>query len=277
MNEAPDELKALIYHSNQGLLKAREADDIHECARIVQRFVAQRSNYSGPDSLLHHGNLLTDWGAVVNVYRALEANEGGLWCGGVGTLLAASLNAIGVRAEAYTYGYSPEGLSHTTCVYAVSDAQWVPHYYVIDAYLCYYYTDLEGTLMPLTEIWRNILAERYDRIVRVDVEIERNLVADSEEEGKARGWLFPGPIPVPERSATGKYVYPGAILTFDKMFGPTTPITKLADRRRGSQPLEDYLCELMLVKPHFSLQQCQQCYPDISLRDQLVAVMTEGR
>ena len=202
--------------------------------------------------------------------KKLQAFEGGLWCGGSAIFYTTVLNTCYVPAVTFSYGYGE--LSHVTTL-ACIETPPVWKYYIVDAYLGYHFTDTQGKLMELMTLLEHVKAGRYKEIVRVDEKLYRHLLV-----GRARAnhyrWLFDdNELPEAMETESG-LVYSGASHSLDKLL-MSGGFVDLANDARGSQPLDEFMLDLMLVNPSFSRIKptCGDCYLDWHLHESVVKVL----
>ena len=180
-------------------------------------------------------------------------------------MLAYALNACYVPACVYSYG--AKDVSHETVVFGQTRNEGKTYnFYILDAYLNFHYV-YPGTLtwMPVPELWRRIRAKQYESIERVDVRIERNLVTSTKDAAYYK-WLFDHGVPErPIRVTQGHSVYPGATHSIQKVLA-TGPFREIINAARQDQPIDEFMLDLMLVKPVFGpMIQIPAAYPETSL------------
>lgn len=216
-------------------------------AVMVRDWVSAKATYPQRELLILH------WKHTVpKILGLLEADAGGLWCGGAAFVLADALNACYIPASVYSYGAG--SISHETVVFGQTlNAGKSYQYYILDAYLNFHYVyPGTNTWMPISEMWRRIRNKQYQDIQRVDSRIERNLVTSTKDAAYYK-WLFDNDVPsVPIRVTNGHSVYSGATHSVQKVLA-TGPFREAIDAVRKDKPIEEFMLDLMLVKPVFSI------------------------
>lgn len=216
-------------------------------ALALRRWLMPKLNYSGTALLLNHGG-----GAdPLRFLHDLETFKGGVWCGGAAWLFAELAGALDIPAVIYLYGYK-DGLSHaTTLIGKPVGSGW--RFYNVDAYLGYIFKDRQTkSWIDMGDLWQRVATGQTKDIERRDTQIARLLVMPKRDDPAFYSWLFEGPVP---KKPAGKSAdrqnatWPGAVHTYDKLLLPTTGFRKLAEQRRGSQGLDDFMLSLMFVNP----------------------------
>lgn len=253
------------------------AETVDQAMRI-REWVVSISNYSGRELLLDHG-----YKDLVAFIRELTQYNGGLWCAGVATLYMDVLyKAFNIPAVKFTYGYDETGLSHTTTLIGyvnyTQDRQKTFNFAILDAYLGFHYVDPDSNeILAIDELLKRVVCKEYKRIKRVDTNLKRPYVTHANEARNFRSWLFPLEIPEPKVYGDLK-VYQGAVYNVENLFYRQTPMRDLADDVRGEQDLDEFLLDLMLVKPHFTRvnPECPDCYADNQLIRQAYKGISDG-
>lgn len=255
----------------------RETHNLEAVMRL-RDWLTSRLCYSGLELVIPHAGKDAD-----TLMKTLLRYEGGLWCAGAAELFAMLLREIRVPATTFIYGYQGiESLSHmTTIVCPIENASVLPRFYLLDSYLGFHYADAgSGRMLDLSELLSRVRDRRYSEIQRVDIATERVYVTKEGDGPEYRRWLFDHAAMGPHQGK-GTWIYGGATYTVPKLFMDGTPMRKLADQKRGDQPLEEYLLDLMFVQPQFgdltlSARDGQyDTYTSWSLMEQLVSVMAE--
>ena len=138
-----------LYAELPDLRQALEARQTIKAATMIRDWVSAKATYSDRELLIPHLKH-----SAPEVLELLEADVGGLWCGGAAYVLAYVLNSVNIRSCVYSYGAG--SISHETVVFGQPvDAGRTYQYYVLDAYLNFHYVySGTDTWMPISEIWR---------------------------------------------------------------------------------------------------------------------------
>jgi hypothetical protein len=253
-----------------GLAIALDQDQTIEAAVMIRDWVARIGAYPQRDILILHWHY-----TVPQILDMLYQDKGGLWCGGCAYVLAYALNACYIPAAVYSYGAGD--ISHETGIFGdTRDGGRIFSFYILDAYLGFHYVyPTTNTWMPLPELWRRVRAREHGRIERVDKRIERNLVT-SNRDAAWYYWLFDNGVPTsPSRVTDGHSVYPGATHSVQKLLA-TGPFREAVDAVRGTQPIDNFMLDLMLVRPAFSsIAAIEESYPETSLLRSLIGSFVE--
>ena len=228
-----------------------------EAAVMVRDWVSAKAAYPQRDLLILHWKY-----PVPRILGMLEADVGGLWCGGAAFVLAYALNSCYIPACVYSYGAG--SISHETVVFGQThNAGKNYQYYILDAYLNFHYVyPGTRTWLPVSELWQRVRNKQYQGIQRVDSRIERNLVTSTRDAAYYK-WLFDNEVPsAPTRVTKGHSVYRGATHSVQKVLS-TGPFREAIDAVRGDKPIDEFMLDLMLVKPIFgAMTPSAAAYPE---------------
>lgn len=267
-------LHVYLHHEVPDLKRAHDLEAILK----LRDWLTSKLCYSALELVIPHRDLDVD-----RLMKSLLRHEGGLWCGGAAELFVLLLKEIRVPATIFIYGYQGlRSLSHTTTIVSPDEGSISPRFYLLDSYLGFHYVDPDsGRILDLSELLSRVRDRRYSEIGRVDKAIQRPYVTNIGDGPEYRQWLFDeGAIgPFPNKKT---WVYTGASYTLPKLFVETSPMRHLADEKRGDQPLDEYLLDLMFVNPQIgdlSLplrdDDDHSTYTSWSLMQQLVTIMAE--
>lgn len=243
-----------------GLSLALSEHRTMDAALMIHAWISSKASYPQRDLLILHWKH-----SVLEILDMMDRGVGGVWCGGAAHILTYALNCCNVRACTYAYGAG--SVSHETTVFGqtINDGKSY-QFYILDAYLNFHYVYAgTATWMPLPEMWRIIRQKRYGDIQRVDERIERELVT-STRDAAFYSWLFDKGAPTkPSRIAGEHSVYSGATHSVSKIL-KTGPFKEAIDAARGDQPIEEFMLDLMLVRPVFGpITPVPEAYPETSL------------
>ena len=269
---SPDavKLQRKLIHDVDGLAQAVEAKDVIKMAFLLRDWTAAYTPYPQRELLINHGGR-----EVVELLAAMENGEGGLWCGGVATVFTYVLNAFQIPACVFMYGSGD--VSHATTVFGQTvGGGRTYNYYILDAYLCFHYEWCSGELMSLTDLLRNVRTRQYGLVHRKDQRVERNLVT-STRTAEWYPWLFDNRPPPAEPTAirSGHKIYAGATHSVPKLIA-SGGFREAVDEVRGDQDINEFLLDLMLVKPQFMpLVMFAQAYPEVTLLRSVIDALVE--
>lgn len=262
-----EELSEYLHTQVHGLPEACAEKRIMDAAFLLRDWVSAQANYPHRDLLILHWNY-----SVSQILRMLRDLEGGLWCGGCAYVFTHLLNAIGIPAAVYMYGAGD--LSHETTIFGVKEGKLFA-FYILDAYLNFHYTWSvgygDGRMMSLSDMFRLIRRGEYNQIVRIDTPIKRRFVTSGDAVSHA--WLFPDGAPEQPMAVRGENrAYWGAVHSVDKLL-QSGSFRELADQARGSQDINTFMLDLMLVNPTFSRVGQSESYAEFSLFSSLVRAL----
>jgi len=264
-----DDLARYLSTEVAGLSEAREKKRYIDAAFILRNWLSPRLSYPPEDSLL-----LLHWEyKLPELLWMLQEGMGGVWCGGCAHIFSRLLDLVGIPAAVFMYG--AEMLSHETTVFGVPDTDI--KYYVLDSYLNFHYVHAQaGGILSLEELLRLVKNKQYGQIRRADSRITRGLVLKDTQPAHA-SWAYPGgAIPTePIRTYGSHRLYPGAVLSMDTLLAGGA-YRQLLDKARRNQPIDEFMLDMMLVRPQFSkVANAPEAFPDICLLRGVIAALAE--
>jgi hypothetical protein len=221
-----------------GAWEAKVAGNNARLAALARDWVATTLPHAGADLQLQH-----DLTPLPRLIAQALSYEGGCWCGGMAVTYQRVLAALGIPAMAYNYGHHRARLSHMTTVVMLGER--LRGAFLRDVYFGYHYEDGEGHELGFGNLIQLVEQKRYDEIHQVFVRYTRPVVGLAYKTGVAFRWLYddynlPAPLVFDDRK-----VWPGAHVSFDRLFAPGTDNGNQLDMARGDMPREHYLLELL--------------------------------
>lgn len=264
-----DELATYLTDEIPGLQEYLQDKRWEPAAFAVRDWVSEQACFAGDEALIlsHQGQ------APQDILWQLQQRKGGVWCGGVAWLLAEILRVLAIPATTYMYGAG--WLSHETTLVGLPDESGVT-YYVLDAYLNFHYVDAEThALLPLKQLLRYVRAGEHGHIRRVDTQLRRTIVA-REREWEFFSWLYPsGQAGETSTTAEGVVCYSGAECSVATL-AKTGPFGALLDQVRGSVSQDQFLLDMMLVRPIFARMIMQsEFFPEVELYRNVIAGLAD--
>jgi hypothetical protein len=264
------QLQRQLLHDVDGLAQATENKKIVDMAFLLRGWVSSKVSYPQRELLIDHGAH-----SVPEILSMMEEGKGGLWCGGVALVMTYVLNAFQIPACVYGYGYGD--VSHATTIFGKTIGYGRTYsFYILDAYLSFHYVHARtNELLSLADVFHLVKTKQYDQIERIDERIERELVT-SDRDAAYYDWLFDKGAPeMPTRIASEHKVYAGATHNVDKLVS-TGPFREAIDKVRGKQGMDEFLMDLMLVRPTFSpLVSVPEAYPELTLLRSVIESLLE--
>lgn len=120
------------------LADAFSTGDDFTIVSAVRQWAYERIDRAGEESLTLDANYNEAWNerGWVNLFQALEDDEGGFYCGGAATMLAEIYRALGYDATVFNFGEPRNEATHVvTLVYIISNGR--PILSIQDAYFGY--------------------------------------------------------------------------------------------------------------------------------------------
>jgi hypothetical protein len=182
---------------------------------MLGTWIADNTALADPPLLLDHERL-----SFSTLYEKAINKEGGLWCGGLSSLISWALNGLGTPALCYNFGYHAQHVSHVIVLVAHRPTKVI---YPFDFYLGQGWYLEDGTRASLADILARAKLGRHGEIQVKQYEIYRDVLRP---EGTQR-----------ER------------ISADRFFGPETHKWALLQELAGQRTMHEFWLDTMSVNP----------------------------